>query len=108
MFVDFLSFGFTNLLHLLLFPCLNIFNPFFQVEIENSKYNLLKNESATTINELQLEVAKLNFQLKQQSSFSSLIGSTLCYYLWKATEISSVIDLILQKVIIKIKSITNN
>jgi len=67
----------------------------------------LENESASTINKLQLEVAKLNFQLKQQSSFSSFIGSTLCYYLWKATEISSVIDLILQKVIIKIQSITN-
>ncbi|CAH1725158.1 unnamed protein product [Aphis gossypii] len=67
------------------------------IEIEKSKYNVLENESTSTINKLQLEVAKLNFQLKQQSSFSSFIGSTLCYYLWKATEISSVIDLILQK-----------
>lgn len=68
----------------------------------------MENESATTINKLQLEVAKLNFQLKQQSSFSSLIGSTLCYYLWKATNISSVIDLILQKVIIKNKGINRH
>jgi len=74
----------------------------FQVEIEQlrSKYNLLENESLSTINKLQLEVTKLNLLLKQQSSFSSIIGSTLCYYLWKATQIPSVVDMVLQEVII--------
>ncbi|XP_060854647.1 uncharacterized protein LOC132932342 [Rhopalosiphum padi] len=81
--------------------CIHMINTFKtqseSLEIEKSKYNLLENESATTINQLQLEVTKLNWQLKQLSSFSSIIGSTLCYYLWKATQISSVIDMILQK-----------
>ncbi|XP_025208184.1 uncharacterized protein LOC112603701, partial [Melanaphis sacchari] len=67
------------------------------IEIEKSKYNLLEKKSATTINKLQLEVTKLNLQLKQQSSFSSIVGSTLCYYLWKTTQISSVVDMVLQK-----------
>lgn len=88
-----------------IFSNLNVFHVhfiFFLVEIEQlkSKYNLLKNESHTTINKLQLEVIKLKLRLKNQSRFSSIVGSTFCYYLWKATQISSVVDMVLEEVII--------
>lgn len=93
----FILFIFADLLYSYFFIC--ILN-FLQDEIEQlrSKYTLLDNESLTTINNLQCQITKLNLQLKQQSTFNSIIGSTFGYYLWKATKIPSVIDIVLQKV----------
>jgi len=75
---------------------------FFQAEVEKlrSKLYLLENKYLNTINELQLEVTKLNLQLKQQSSLNSIIVSTFCYSLSKATQTSSAVDMVLQEVII--------
>ncbi|XP_022172857.1 uncharacterized protein LOC111035520 isoform X2 [Myzus persicae] len=68
-----------------------------EIEELKSEFNLLENESLTTINKLQLEVTKLNLQLKQQTSFSSIIGLTFCYSLSKATQVPSAIDMVLQE-----------
>ncbi|XP_029342843.1 uncharacterized protein LOC100574889 [Acyrthosiphon pisum] len=67
------------------------------IEKLRSKINLLENKHLNTINKLQLEVTKLNLQLKQQSSFICTIGSTFCYSLSRATQTSSAIDMILQE-----------
>jgi len=77
---------------------------FFQAEVEKlkSKLHLLENKYLNTINDLQLEVTKLNLQLKQQSTFSCMIGSTLSYSLLKATQTSSAVDMVLQEVIIRL------
>lgn len=74
---------------------------FFKAEIENlkSKYTLMENESIATINKLQFQIAELKMQLKQQSNFSSNIGSAFSYHLWKATQIPAIVDMVLQKVI---------
>lgn len=71
-----------------------------KVEIEQlkSKYTLLENESDTTIKKLHCQIKELNLQLKQQSSLNSIIGSTFGYYLWSATQIHAVVDMVLQKV----------
>ncbi|XP_060866820.1 uncharacterized protein LOC132942446 [Metopolophium dirhodum] len=68
-----------------------------EVEKLRSKLYLLENKYLNTINKLQLEVTKLNLHLKQQSSFSCIIGSTFCYSLSKATQTSSAIDMVLQE-----------
>lgn len=79
---------------------LYLHNFFLQVEIDQlkSKYTLLENESLNTINRLQCQITELNLQLKQQSAFSSIIGSTFGSYLWQATQIPTVAGMILQKV----------
>lgn len=58
----------------------------------------MENESLTTIKKLQFQVTELKIQLKQQSTFSSNIGSTFGYYLWKATQIPTVVDMVLREV----------
>jgi len=77
---------------------------FFQAEDEKlrSKLYSLENKYLNTIDMLQFEVKKLNLQLKQQSSFSCIIGSTFCYSLSKATQTSSAVDMVLQEVIIRV------
>jgi len=77
---------------------------FFLAEVEKLqlKLYLLENKYLNTINKLQLEVTKLNLQLKQQSSFSCIIGSTFCYSLSRATQTSSAVDMVLQEVIIRV------
>lgn len=100
MLVAFLSFVFTDLnifLNSSIFLVL-----FFQAEVEKlkSELYLLENKYLNTINELQLEVTKLNLQLKQQSSLNSIIVSTFCYSLSKATQTSSAVEMVLQEVII--------
>lgn len=72
------------------------------MESLKSKYTLLENESLTTINQLQCQITELNLQLEQQSSFNSIIGSTFGFYLWEATQEPSVVDIILQNVILPI------
>jgi len=77
---------------------------FFLAEVEKLqlKLYLLENKYLNTVNKLQLEVTKLNLQLKQQSSFSCIIGSTFCYSLSRATQTSSAVDMVLQEVIIRV------
>jgi hypothetical protein len=58
----------------------------------------MENESLATINKLQFQIAELKMQLKQQSTFCSNIGSTFGYYLWKATQMPAIVDMVLQKV----------
>lgn len=63
----------------------------------------MEDESLTTINNLQFQVTELKMQLKQQSTFSSNIGSIFGHYLWKATQIPAVVDImVLQKVSMKV------
>lgn len=62
---------------------------------------MLENESITTINKLKWQVAELKLQLKQQSKYSSIIGTTFGCYLWKAAQVPVVVDMILQEVIVR-------
>lgn len=70
------------------------------MESLRSKYTLLENRSLTIINQLECQITKLNLQLQQQSSFSYTIGYTFGFNLWKATQIPSAVDTVLQKVTI--------
>jgi len=60
---------------------------------------MLENESVTIINDLKCQVTELKQQLKQQTTFSSIIGSTFGFYIWKATQVPVIVDIVLQKVI---------
>lgn len=59
---------------------------------------MLESESQATINKLQSQVVELNLQLKQQLTYSSIIGSVFGSYLWKATSIPGVVDLVSEQV----------
>lgn len=67
-----------------------------------SEFNILENKSRIAIDKSQREVTKLKLRLKQQSIFGSIIGSTFCYSLSKATQIPSAVDMVLQEVIIRV------
>lgn len=41
---------------------------------------------------------ELNLQLKHHSTFSSMIGATFGYHLWKATQIPVVANMVLEGV----------
>lgn len=71
-----------------------------QAEIDQlkTKYTLSENELLITINKLQCQITELSLQLKQQSAFSSIIGSIFGSYLWSATQLPAVADMVLQKV----------
>lgn len=86
----------TYLTHFLIY----VHNIFFQVENKQKKSEstLLENESHTTIYNLQCQIKELNAQLKQQSTLNFIIGSTFGNYLWKATQVPAVIDMVLQRV----------
>lgn len=70
-----------------------------EIELLRSQNTLPENDSQTTINQLKCQITELNLQLEEQSKFSSIIGSTLGFYLWKATQKPAIIDIVLQEVI---------
>lgn len=71
-----------------------------QVEIKQviPENTHLENEPVITINELQCQISEFQFQFQQLNFFNSILGSTFCYYLWEATQIPIVIDMVLQGV----------
>lgn len=75
-----------------------LYSQIVEIEELRCKYTLLESESQATINKLQSKVVELNLQLKQQSTYSSMIGSIFGLNLWKATTMPDVVDLVLEQV----------
>lgn len=50
------------------------------------------------IGRLEIQMTKLRSQLKYQAQFCSKAGSLLGYFLWKATQMPDVINIVLQQV----------
>lgn len=73
---------------------------FLPVEIkqQRSKFISQKTKPLISINKLQCQIMELNLQLKHHSTFSSMIGATFGYHLWKATQIPVVANMVLQGV----------